>query len=273
MRQKEQAEKFHHLHHAKEMLVLPNAWDCASAKIFENAGFPAIATTSSGVSWSCGYQDGERIPPELMLEVVSRIARTVQVPVTADIEGGYTDSLEGLGEFVKQIIDAGAVGINLEDSSSTKNDLNSIEQQVEKIKVVKKVSGQNGINLFLNARIDALMYFPGSLESKIQACIERAKVYANAGADGIFVPFVKEIETVALLKKGIDLPLNILIEDTLDVSALRNLKVNRVSTGSKPILASLSLMKRIGQELRQGNDWSSLMVKDTNYAELNQYFK
>lgn len=271
--QNELAEKFHALHHQDEMLVLPNAWDSVSAKIFEEAGFQAIATTSSGISWSCGYKDGEHIPPDLMIEVISRIAHSVEVPVTADIEAGYYgDDIDKFSKFISDVIEAGAVGINLEDGDSKIRSLVNIDLQIKKLKSVKEISKQKGVNLFLNARTDAIELADGDLKTKIQVCIERAKAFEEAGADGIFIPFIKEIETVAELKSAIKLPLNILINDFLDIAELRKLKVNRVSVGGKPMLASLNVLRAIAKELKSGNNWNSLFVKDPNYREVNDWF-
>jgi 2-methylisocitrate lyase-like PEP mutase family enzyme len=270
--QNQLAEKFHALHHADELLVLPNVWDCASAKIIETSGFPAIATTSSGISWSYGYKDGEHIPPGLMIEIIHRIAHTVKIPVTADIESGYYgNDLDKFSKFIAGVIEAGAVGINLEDSDAQTQQLNDMHQQVLKIKSAKDAAKQKGVNLFVNARTDA-MAESGDIENKMQQCIERAKEYEAAGADGIFIPFVKEMETASRLKKAVSLPLNILMTDTLDVAALRKIKVNRVSVGSKTILATMSLLKNISKELREGNNWPSLFVQEPGYDQMNDWF-
>lgn len=267
------AKRFSALHHADETLVLPNAWDCASAKVFEAAGFPAIATTSSGISWSCGYRDGEHIPPGLMAEVIGRMAGTVDVPLTADIEGGYyPDDFDKFSEFIRAVIDAGAVGINLEDGNHRTGAMSDINHQIVEIKLVKEIAKQKGVDLFLNARTDAMMRAPGDLDAKIEVCIARANAFEKAGADGIFIPFVSEIETVARLKDAIGLPLNILIADTLDIAALKDLKVNRISVGGKPFLAAMNLLTKIAGELKEGNDWPSLFVKEPTYGEMNGWF-
>lgn len=271
--QNKKAVQLHALHHADEMLVLANAWDSASAKIFEASGFPAIATTSSGISWSCGYKDGEHIPPALMIDVIQRITHSVHIPVTADIESGYYgNDMQKFSDFIGNVIEAGAVGINLEDSDANTHQLNDVHQQILKIKTAKEICRQKEVNLFVNARTDA-MAGTGDLKTKIQTCIERANEYEAAGADGIFVPFVKEMETVEQLKAAITLPLNILMADTLEVAELRKIKVNRVSVGSKPILATMNLLKKISKELREGNDWPSLFVSTPNYSEMNECFE
>lgn len=270
--QKDLAEKFRALHHTNKTLILPNAWDAASAKIYEAAGFQAIATSSAGVAFSCGYPDGEQIPAELMLKVIERIVDCVQVPVTADVEGGYAHGDEKkFSEFIQKLIDTGAVGINLEDSNSVTNKLNDLAYQLKLIRTVREISTKNGIHLYINARTDAMRIGAGGIKARIQESLKRAKSFESAGADGIFVPFVHENETVAELKKGIKLPLNILIEKTLDVAQLKKLKVNRISIGSGASLATLSLLKKISVELQQKDQWDLLFDKNVTYADMTNY--
>lgn len=271
--QQNRAEKFHALHHADKTLVLPNAWDCASAKIFEETGFSAIATTSSGISWACGHQDGEHIPPELMINVIGRIARVVEIPVTADIEGGYyRKDLDEFSQFIGDTVQAGAVGINLEDGDSETGNLTDLNWQAQRIKSAKAAGKEKGVNLFVNARTDAMSLAKKDLKTKIKICIERAKAFKEAGADGIFIPFVSELETVIQLKKAIDLPLNILTSATLEVSELKKLKVNRISVGGKPMLATLNLLRKISTELKSENDWPSLYTDNPTYGDINGKF-
>ncbi|MGH2643534.1 MAG: isocitrate lyase/PEP mutase family protein, partial [Chitinophagaceae bacterium] len=233
----------------------------------------AIATTSSGISFSCGYQDGEHILPEVMLQVIGRIVKSVGVPVTADIEGGYAHGDEKkFIKFINEVIDSGVAGINLEDSNSVTNKLNDLEYQTKLIRKVRELSSRKKIHLFINARTDAMRIGPGGLNARIAESIKRAKIFEESGADGIFVPFVHEDETVAELKKGIKLPLNILIEATLNVASLKQLKVNRISTGSGPSLATLSLLKKLSVELQQGDQWNFLFDKQVTYADMNNYF-
>lgn len=272
-RQNKLAEDFRALHHRDEMLVLVNAWDSASARMVQEAGLPAIATTSSGISWACGFKDGEHIPPDLMIEVVRQIASSVTIPVSADIEAGYYgNDLEQFSKFIEKLIEAGAVGINLEDSDSKTHTLVDVAKHVAKVKQAKKTGHDKGVNLFVNARTDAIELAPGDINQKIQACIERAKAYEEAGADGIFIPFVEGMDTIARLKAGVRLPLNILMNDTLDVAGLRRLKINRVSVGGKPMLATLNLVGKIAQELKSEDDWHSLYVKEPIYPTVNNWF-
>lgn len=273
-RQNKLAEQFYSLHHTKEMLVLANAWDSASARIFQECGFPAIATTSSGVSWACGFQDGEHIPPGLMVDMTARIAGAVTIPVSADIETGYyRNDLHEFSRFISDILEAGAVGVNIEDANSKTKKLFPLKDQIAVLKVAREVAVRKGINLFINARTDAIEHAPGSQEKKIKTCIERARAFEEAGADGIFIPFIQEMETVEKLKEAIRLPLNILINDKLDIARLRQIKVNRITVGGKPMLAALNLLKKIGEDLRSGNDWHSLFVGSPTYPEVNSWFK
>ncbi|HRP02431.1 MAG TPA: isocitrate lyase/phosphoenolpyruvate mutase family protein [Candidatus Kapabacteria bacterium] len=271
--QNELANKFHSLHHNNEMLVLPNAWDCSSAKIFEVNAFPAIATTSCGLSWACGYQDGEYIPSDLMVQIIRGITRVVKIPVSADIEGGfYRDNLELYSKFINDLIDAGVIGINLEDSNSRTNTLVDTKEQRKFLKIAKEIALQKGVNLFVNARVDGMILENESLEYRISTCIERANLYKEAGVDGIFVPFIRDIETVAKIKEDIKLPLNIMITNTLNISELRKLKVERVSIGGRAMLATLSLLNNIANDIKNSNDWSSLFTTAPTYETLNSWF-
>ncbi len=271
--QQRKASEFHALHHGEEMLVLPNAWDCASAKIYEAEGFPAVATTSSGISWSYGYADGENIPPELMLEVVERIAHSIEVPLTADIEAGYYSDEDKYAQFIKNLIAAGAVGINLEDSIASSGEMRPIEEQKERIYIAREASREAGLDLYINARIDAMLLSELSVEDRIAVCFNKAKAYASAGADGVFIPFIDSMQTVARLKKGIDVPLNILMSKSLDITALRRMQVNRVSVGGKPKLVALHAIQNIVRELRSGDEWADLYVDAPTYPILNGWFK
>lgn len=272
-KQRQLTEEFHALHHADEPLILVNAWDALSAKIIENSGFPAIATTSSGISWSLGYKDGERTPPQLMLDTISRISRVVDIPVSADIEGGYfRNNLDLLTWFIQETIETGAVGINLEDGYQGQEKLNEPDYQIREIKVIRKVAKEKGVNLFINARTDAMEKGAGDKEDRIQNCLNRAKKFEEAGADGIFIPFVPDIETVARFKKAIPLPLNILMTKSLDVSQLKELKVNRISVGGKPKLVLMNRLMQLAQTLKTSNNWDSLFVDEPNHPQANSWF-
>lgn len=267
------AAEFKALHHSGESLILANVWDAVSAKIIENSGFPALATSSAGVAWAMGYKDGEKIPPNLMIESISRMARTINIPLSADIEGGYyRDNLEQFSEFIEQVIEAGAIGVNLEDGHAHSENLTPTDFQCEVIHAAKEAGRKKGIDLFVNARTDA-MVLSKSLDERIQISIEKAHAFEAAGADCVFVPFISELEAVIQLKQNINLPLNILISKTLDVKQLKALKVERISTGSRPLMALMNRLNRIGETLKNENDWSILFEEYPSYDELNGWFK
>src|SRR5215468_1052515 len=187
--QARKAEQFRKLHHGPRMLLLPNAWDVASARILEEAGHPAIATTSAGIAYSLGYVDGQQISRDEMLTVVARIARAVRVPVTADLEAGYGTTPEAIAETVKAAIEAGAIGMNLEDlSGDEKNPLVDLPRQIEKIRAVRETGASMGVPFVLNARTDVFLAAVGPEEMRFERTVERLRAYAKAGADCVFAP-------------------------------------------------------------------------------------
>ena len=271
-KQKELAERFHALHHAADMLLLINAWDCTSAKILELEGFHAVATSSAGMAWSLGYQDGEKIPPQEVINCTKRITAVVKIPVSVDIEGGYfRDDVNMFSNFIAQLVDAGAVGINLEDGYSHSEKLNEIDKQMVFINAAKEAGAKKGVQFFVNARTDAML-LKANLEIKIQHSIERATAFAAAGADGIFIPFIRDMETVATLKSEIKLPLNILLTDTLNINKLKELKVNRVSTGSRPMMAMLKSFREMVSKIKTEKNMSPLFTSEISYNEINNWF-
>lgn len=248
------ANSLRKLHHAPPILVLPNAWDVASAKIFEQAGFPAVATTSAGVAWALGYADGECIGRGEMLEVVGRIARALAVPVTADMEAGYGPSPGDAAETVRGVVAAGAVGLNLEDTASHSADgaeLTELPLQVERIAAAREAANSSGVPVVINARTDVFLHAIGTAETRFEHAVERANAYKKAGADCLFVPGVADADTIGKLAKAIAGPINILAgAQTPPLAALERLGVARVSVGSGPCRATLALVRNIAAELR-----------------------
>src|SRR5882724_7726389 len=209
--QSELARQFLALHDGHRTLLLPNGWDVASARIFEDAGFPAVATSSAGVAFSLGYPDGQKISRGEMLAVVHRIAEAVHIPVTADVEAGYGTRPEDAAETARQVIAAGAVGMNLEDAIPDKPDaLADLNLQVEKIRAVNEISERAGIAFVLNARTDVFLAEIGPAETRVARAIERLNAHRHAGAQSLFVPGVKGAETITQLVSGVRGPLNIL---------------------------------------------------------------
>jgi 2-methylisocitrate lyase-like PEP mutase family enzyme len=205
------AEKFRQLHDKSRLLVLPNAWDVASALVLELAGFPAIATTSAGVAWALGYPDGERITRETMLEAVRRIAQRVSVPVTADMLAGFGPTPEDAAETVRGVIAAGAVGLNMEDRSNDPRDpLVEVALNAEKIRAARAAATDAGVAVVINARTDVFLLSVGGPETRLEHAVRRANAYREAGADCLFVPGVENSTTIVQLARLISGPINIL---------------------------------------------------------------
>jgi 2-methylisocitrate lyase-like PEP mutase family enzyme len=270
--QKQKAEIFLGLHSGPKILVLPNAWDVVSARILEDLGYPAIATTSAGMAAVLGYPDGQRVPRDEMLEAVHRIVDAVHLPVTADMEAGYGLTPEQMAETAAATLQAGAVGMNLEDvANEAIGSQVELPLQVEKIKAIRSATTSLGVSLVLNARTDIYLNRIGVPETRYERTVERLRAYRSAGADCLFAPGVTDRETIAKLVAGIDGPLNILISPGCpDLKELQLMGVARASTGSSAMRASLGLLRRIGKELLESGRYSSLFEGAIPYAEVNQ---
>jgi len=256
----QKANAFRALHHGGKVLVLPNVWDVASARIIEDAGFPAIATTSAGIAFSLGYPDGQKISRLEMLARVARIARAVKVPVTADAESGYGNRPEDAAQTAREVIEAGAVGMNFEDGTEDpQHPLIDLSLQLEKIHAIREAALKSGVLLVLNARTDVYLSQVGAPETRYDHALRRLRAYRDAGADCVFAPGVQDAETIARLVKDIQCPLNILAgPGSLSLSELEKLGVARVSLGSAPMRATLGLMRRMADELKVSGTYHAL---------------
>ena len=253
----EKAERLRALHKGPRILLLPNAWDAASARVFEAEGFPAVATTSAGVAAALGYPDGAVAPTHEMIEAISRIARAVRVPVTADIEHAYATAPGDAADVVLRVIAAGAVGINIEDCMPGGHDLEPIPLQTEKIAAIAKAAGKAGVRVVINARTDVFLRAMGRPESRLAVAIDRGKAFLAAGADCVFAPGVTDRDTIAGLVQGIGGPINILaVKGTPPASELEALGVARVTVGSGPMRAALTLVRDIARELKTSGTYS-----------------
>ena len=251
------------LHQGPRILVLPNAWDVASARIFEVAGFPAIATSSAGVANSLGYPDVERIPRDEMIWIVKRIARAVSVPVTADMEAGYGDPVG----TARAVLDAGGAGMNLEDSSLD-GSLADLAAQVRLIEQVRAAS-----DIVINARTDVFLFAVGDEATRFDRTVERLNAYRKAGADSLFAPGVRDAETIGRLAKAVNGPLNILATaGAPNISELERLGVRRVSVGSGPMRAAMGLTQRIAKELKEHGTFASMTEGAMPYLDANKLF-
>ena len=209
--QAEKAEQFRKLHHGPRMLVLANAWDVVSARILEECGHPAIATSSAAVAFSRGYPDGQRISRDEMLDVVARIARAVRAPVTADLEAGYGTTVKDMAETVKATIGAGAIGMNLEDVTGDDESSHvALPLQVEKIRAIRETAKSLGVPFVLNARTDIYLMPIGPEATRFERTVERLRAYRDAGADCLFAPGLYDREMIAKLVKAVEAPINIL---------------------------------------------------------------
>lgn len=264
------AEQFRKLHHGPKLLLLPNAWDVASARILEEAGHPAIATTSAGIAYSLGYADGEIISRDEMLSMVGRIARAVRVPVTADLEAGYGTTPEAIAETVRAAIEAGAIGMNLEDLAG-EDSLVALPLQIEKICAVREVALAVGVPFVLNARTDIYLAGIGPEASRLEQTVERLRAYRKAGADCVFAPGLSDLETITKLVKAIEAPLNILATPTCPPMAeLEKAGVARVSTGSGIMRAAMGVVQRVAKEMIAERSCDSMFAGATPYVDLKR---
>jgi 2-methylisocitrate lyase-like PEP mutase family enzyme len=253
----DKATRLRELHKAPPILVLPNAWDAATARIVEAEGYPAIATTSAGVAAALGYQDGGSVPPHEMIEAVARIARAVAVPVTADIEHGYAATPDAVADAVVRFIAAGAVGVNIEDAVPGAEGLEPLPLQCDKIRAVVKAAAKSGVRVVINARTDVCLRGIGAPATRLPTVIERGNALLEAGADCVFVPGVRDRDAIATLAREIKGPINILaVKGSPPVRELESLGVARVSVGSGPHRAALALMQSIARELKTSGTYS-----------------
>jgi 2-methylisocitrate lyase-like PEP mutase family enzyme len=253
--------------HTPPGFVLPNAWDAGSARILEQVGFPAVATTSAGIAWSCGIPDGEGLDRDTMLDHIARIVAAVDVPVTADLEAGYGETPDDVGRTVARAVEVGAVGANLEDAVRT--GLFGIDEAADRIAAARAAAPSG--TFVLNARTDT--YFAGVPGDVFAETVRRAGRYVDAGADCVFVPGVVEADTIRRLAAEIPGPLNVVagLANTIDAPTLFSLGVRRVSLGGSLARAALSTLERAARELL---DSGTLGFLDgaIGYADLQRRF-
>jgi 2-methylisocitrate lyase-like PEP mutase family enzyme len=242
----------------KRPLLLPNAWDAASAVAIESVGATAIATTSAGISWACGVPDGERIGRERMLQGLSEIIASVRVPVTADIESGYGTTPEAVARTVDAVIAIGAAGINIEDSPGTDAPLREPPIQAARIRAARAMAGRAGVPLWINVRTDTFLAGAGSSSERLSETIARAAVYAAAGADSLFVPGVLDLDVIRELATG-PLPINVMAgSGAPDVASLVAAGATRISVGPAIAQAAYDLAARAAAELLATGTYTSM---------------
>src|SRR5881628_1054339 len=268
--QKDKAQDFRGLYHGKRILILPNAWDVPSARVFENEGFPAIATSSAGLLVSLGYPDGEVIGRDEFVSAVGRIARVLSVPLSADIVAGFGKTTRDVLTTVKAILKAGAVGINIEDFVHATKKLYPIKRQVENVKAIRKLGKTMGVPIVINARTDALRYAEGDEEARFKEAIRRATAYRDAGADCVYPMGLTDQASIAAFVKALDFPINVMVRKGLPpVSELERLGVARVSFGPSPSYAAIGLLKRAAKEVLEKGTYENLVEGAITFDELN----
>ena len=256
------AKLFRSLHTGDRPLVLVNAWDAASARIAEAAGARAIATTSAGVAWSLGAPDGDALGRDLAVDLIARIVASVSVPVTADIESGYGESPDDVGDTVQAVVAAGAAGVNIEDAlHAGPAPLRDIDDQCARLTAARAASDA----LYINARIDTHLRGGGGVDETVT----RATAYLAAGADGVFIPGVTDPETITTLVAAISAPVNVLAgPGALPVPELAKLGVARVSLGSSVVQTAYAVVRRATEEALSTGTYTTL-TDALDYGSLN----
>jgi 2-methylisocitrate lyase-like PEP mutase family enzyme len=258
--QARQAEKFRNMHRGPGLLLLPNAWDAISARIFAAAGFAAIATTSGGVSWALGYADGEAAPWPEVVAATARIVRVVAAPVTADIEAGFGDTPEAVGKSISEIIQAGAVGVNLEDGTPRgAAPIRTIADAARRIAAAREAARAAAVPIVINARTDLYLRNIGDPAARFDEAVERGKAYLAAGADCFYPIGLRDTATIARLVKALAAPININVRaGSPSVAELEALGVIRASTASAVALMAVSTTRQVAEELKATGRFDAL---------------
>ena len=243
--QTKKAKQFAALHVKGTPLILYNAWDAGSAKTIVDAGATAIATSSWSVASAQGYEDGEDLPLPLAEQIVERIAAAVDVPVTVDFEGGYSDDDRKLASNISKLLDLGIIGINFEDRVVKGRGLYDIDRQAKRIAAIRHAAERKGVPLFINARTDVFLGNSGDVDE----ALERAKAYASAGASGFFIPGLTEADHIRRIAEEATLPVNVMVmEGVPSNDKLAKLGVARVSYGPIPYIETMeALQKKAGK--------------------------
>ncbi|HKU28473.1 MAG TPA: isocitrate lyase/phosphoenolpyruvate mutase family protein [Candidatus Sulfotelmatobacter sp.] len=259
------------MHTEGDVLVLPNVWDVASARVIEDAGCAAVATSSAGIAFAQGFPDGQKIPPRRMLGVIADIAKAVKVPVTADVEAGYGGKPEDAAQTAREVIEAGAVGMNFEDATGDPaHPLFDLQLQVERIRAVREVGVSLDVPLVVNARTDVYLLQIGETGQRYDEALRRMSAFRDAGADCVFVPGLVDLATIARFVADLRCPLNILaVPGSPSIAEVRRAGVRRISLGSGPMRAAMGLLRRIADELKETGTYSGLSGAPS-HAEMNK---
>lgn len=269
--QRAKANAFRAMHDRSRLLILPNAWDAMSARFIEEAGARAIATTSAGLAFSLGYPDGEYAPRDEVVRAIARIARVIEVPLSADIESGFGADAREVAETVRAIIDAGAVGINLEDSTGDPaKPLYDFDAAVARVHAAREAGERAGVRLVINARTDVLIATKGGREELLHEAFRREKAFRAAGADCLFPLGLNGNDEIARAVKSIDGPVNLIFRPGIPTTAeIAKLGIARLSMGTSITLAALTVTRRIAQELLTSGTYS-VLGEGVSYPEANK---
>jgi 2-methylisocitrate lyase-like PEP mutase family enzyme len=249
--QAKKAEAFRALHRGPPLLLMANAWDAMSARIFEAEGFAAVATTSGGVSWTLGYADGEAAPWGEVVEQTARIAHAVAVPVTADIEAGFGATPEAVGGSIADIIRAGVVGVNLEDGVHGPTPMRTIEDAVARIRAAREAARAAGVPIVINARTDLYLKQIGDEASRFDEAVARGRAYLAAGADCFYPIALRDPATIGRLVQALKAPININVRAGFpSVAELEALGVARITTATQITLMALATTRQIAREIK-----------------------
>jgi 2-methylisocitrate lyase-like PEP mutase family enzyme len=271
----EKAATFRRLHRQDDPIVLINAWDAASASVLQAAGANAIATTSAGMAWSLGYPDGQQVPVKELVDACARIARVVRVPLSVDVERGYARSVEGACDLVRALMALGVVGINIEDGLDPRTGaLNAPDELARRIDALRAVAEQSGVALFINARTDVFVAHDVHEEARCDEALGRSRLYASAGADGLFVPGLASLAGISRLCEDCTLPLNVYAggPGAPAVSEVARCGARRVSLGCGPAQALLAFLRRIADEALTGGRFDAMVDEQMPGELLNQLF-
>lgn len=270
MDQAEKAAAFRGLHDRKDVFVIPNAWDVPSSRVFEDEGFPAVATSSAGMLVSLGYPDGEGIPWGDFVDAIRRISNVLSVPLSADLVGGFGDNPEEVAKSVRAVVEAGAVGINIEDFAHGVKKLLPVEMQVARLKALVNLRESMGVRFVINARTDALRHAPGGAEARLDEAVRRAVAYRDIGADCVYPMGLTDAPSISHFVKSVDFATNVMVRKGLPpVPELRKLGVARVSFGPAASYAAMGLLKRASREVLEKGTYDGLTDGAISFDELN----
>ena len=267
--QAKKVNTLYQLHHSGQLLILPNVWDSLGAILLQDLGYPAVATASASVAFANGYDDGEHIPFEELLYVLKKIVNNVNIPVTADIESGYARTDLDLKNNILQLLDTGIAGINIEDTDKQTGALRLVEEQCNRIKLIKDACAETGRQLFINARTD--VYLHNFTENKLEKTIQRGLAYKAAGADCFYPITMHDKKEIKQVVDAVQMPVNIIpVPGIPQLSELQNIGVARVSLGPSFLKIAIQAMKKLAVKLQQNEGVDDIIGNEVTSAYLHE---